>query len=645
MIDIKILKKRKSTGAGAVGGGTVYAGGVSGEVAHAVRADRAGNADKASTADQAEYAEKAGYSSRSAYADKAGDLESDAPILEKFLRKDIPDTAAGKITFEQGLEAQAPSTTSGISNTGDIANEGSITNEGTLNQKGDVVIGPQESGHSGDMNPIVKSDQFSSGTIGWQIDHVGNMEVESLTVRSLLRVTELLINRLQAQEGDTMFSDNDQITAVAYDSASDTYILDLKEKWEGYFTAQKRDNIVKGIINTLAAKQAGISDYSETDTDKQGKDDGGNLYYTSWMKIEGVGTDDGLHADQIRVSLWPESHTEGGRVVLDVPSGKNFPPCVNMTIARWGCVDYEYTKEQLDEMLDNGTITAAQYAEGLRKIASVEQRQRLFMVSTSDGRIVKMRRVNKPILEEWNYGTTLGTIPDFMWQWAEVAEKALPNRDYLYAQGIIVQSLIQVNPQGEPLMEVVDCGVWADGTGMDNPSPGNGIYLAGEWNEDTGRWEKHDVWWLGCKWRALTHQPVTSGGVTTYYPPKWNSPYWRLVEGNDNLSVELVSSNGSSFRRGYVSTVVTPVLFYGSTDITSDVADTYWSWTRKTENADGYTDADIAWNAAHEHTRVLTLGNVDMPQAWSRANRAVFTVTAVVNDGKNEIIVQNQVIA
>ncbi len=604
------------------------------------------------------YLTVAGQKIKAGFADKAHDLDNDSPVYQKFLRKDIPDTAAGKITFLQGFDSQAPSTTSGLDNTGDLTNTGNI------------IVGKDSPTH--DDNPVSKSKNFNSGTAGWYLDNFGNMEVESLTVRSFLEVTELLINRLQAQEGDTIFTDNDQITDVQrVEETVDgetrvSYILTLKEKWEGYFTAQQEGNIVKGIINTLAAKQSGASDYSDVDDEiysqvinpsgnpymqgfyelsggeyvltedtevttgknyyklvtAQGTDAGGNLYYTSWMRVTDVIEEDVLDEDnkptgktvrKLKVTLYGDT---------DVPAQRNFPPCVNMTIGRWGCY-----------LNPNEASTVADRQ-------SREKRQRLFFISASDGRIMKLRGVNKPILEQGNYGTTLGTIPEFMWSWPKVAKDAIPNRDYLYAQGVICQSFIQVKADGEPIVEYVDCGDWANGT----------TYLCNEWNNETGRYETHDVWAWGNKWRCLQHQPVVSQGVTTYYEPKWNSPYWSLIEGNTNYSIEFVSSNGLSFRRGAVNTVITPYVYYGQIDITEQVPTSAFCWKRHEQrNDDGqghitYTEQDITWNSQHG-VKNLPLSNIDMPTNWSSTNKAIFTLTVTLNDGNNIEIVQNQIIS
>jgi hypothetical protein len=120
-----------------------------------------------------------------------------------------------------------------------------------------------------------------------------------------------------------------------------------------------------------------------------------------------------------------------------------------------------------------------------------------------------------------------------------------------------------------------------------------------------------------------------------------------LVDGNDNLTIEFVSSKGYSFRRGSVDTVITPHLFYGNVDITDEVAAEYWTWERESES--GKTEADRSWDAQHKGlatgVKTLHLTNSDMPATWSSADKAIFTCTAVVNDGKTTRIVDNQIIS
>lgn len=509
--------------------------------------------------------------------------------INSKLSKVVDDVCQGRITFQQGLDAL-----------------------------GSVIF-----------HDKIQSPQFEEGLYtgrGWRIDNLGNAEFESARVRSFLEIVELIVNRLQAQEGDTLFTDNDQIEKVdVIEDETDhsiSYILTLKEKYQGYVTGQMYGNVVKGIINTLAAKQAGVSDYESTSVEV----DGENKYYTSWMRVIGThNTNVNLGVNQIQVVLYGDNF---------VPAGRNFAPCELMTIARWGCVDYSDPEDP-----DYETIKA-----------SIIRRQRMFMISTTDGRVVKYTGVDSPILKNGNYGVTIGELPEFVKNYPDVRailDQVGEHTDWLYAQGIVVGNYIKVDREGLPVPVTVFCGEWVDGSQVANPSPGQGIYFYNEYNEDTQQYEIHEVRHNGGRWQCLQHQPVVSGGVATYYEPKWNSPYWRLVDGNDNLTIEFVSSKGYSFRRGNVDTVVTPHLFYGNVDITNDVAAEYWNWTRESES--GKTVADESWDAQHTGLvtgiKTLHLTNNDMPQTWSSANKAIFTCTVSVNDGKTTRIVDNQIIS
>lgn len=232
---------------------------------------------------------------------------------ELFLSKASNDTASGIITFLKGL-----------------------VSEGIISAKQGVEIGEFVTG-------------LYTGT-GAAIDEKGNAEVESLRVRSYLEVMELIINRLSAIEGDQILTEADTIETVD-DLGDGLYRLKLKEKWEGYFTAQVVGNVVKGIINTLAS--------------------GSGVYYTSWMLVKDVDT----ATNQIIVQTYPDE---------DTPAGRNFPPCELMKIARWGNV-------------------------------ADEKRQSCLYFSSSDNRILRLSRVTKPIIDIGNYGFILGELPEWFY--------------------------------------------------------------------------------------------------------------------------------------------------------------------------------------------------------------------------------------
>lgn len=98
MIETKIIVKPKgNSGTGNSSGAAGYGGEY---VPEADYAARAGKAKKAESADLAMRANTANTADRAKYADKAGELDEEAEVLQRYIRKDIDDTAKGKITFE-----------------------------------------------------------------------------------------------------------------------------------------------------------------------------------------------------------------------------------------------------------------------------------------------------------------------------------------------------------------------------------------------------------------------------------------------------------------------------------------------------------------------------------------------------------------
>lgn len=189
----------------------------------------------------------------------------------------------------------------------------------------------------------------------------------------------------------------------------------------------------------------------------------------------------------------------------------------------------------------------------------------------------------------------------------------------------------------------VFCGDWVDGSQVAEPVEREGIYLAGELNPRTMLHEIHSVRHNNGTWRCLQKQPIINAGVSTYYEPKWNSPYWQLVDGNEGLSIGFSSSNGYSFRMDFVDTDITSVVYAGNVDITGDIAAVHFNWTRNSDR--GHDAADDEWASRHRGMKNIHLSNADMPTAWGYGNRAIFTLTVDVPDGKNYIQVNNVIIA
>lgn len=99
MIETKIIVKPKgNSGTGNSSGAAGYGGEY---VPEADYAARAGKAKKAESADLAMRANTANTADRAKYADKAGELDEEAEVLQRYIRKDIDDIAQGTVTWEK----------------------------------------------------------------------------------------------------------------------------------------------------------------------------------------------------------------------------------------------------------------------------------------------------------------------------------------------------------------------------------------------------------------------------------------------------------------------------------------------------------------------------------------------------------------
>ncbi len=168
MIDVKQIAKAKN-GSGGTTSSTTYVTTTVSEAEHAAQADKA---KRAEYAERADYAVSSGSAERANYATKAGDLSEDSEVLARYLRKDIDDTAQGAITFLKGLKV------------GDTGNS-EITSEGLARLYGFMTYG------------------YQTGLLGTgaSIDHEGNAEMTSLSLRSWLEVPELRYNRVSIYTG------------------------------------------------------------------------------------------------------------------------------------------------------------------------------------------------------------------------------------------------------------------------------------------------------------------------------------------------------------------------------------------------------------------------------------------------------------
>lgn len=445
---------------------------------------------------------------KAGFADMAYDLTEDSPVREQFLSRLADDVAKGNLTFEKML----------------------------------TVLGLSLFKGGAQFGEFIKSLYAGKGA---GIDELGNAEFESVRVRSYFECMELIINRLSAIEGDQILTEADTIESVD-DLGDNCYGLHLRSKWEGYFTAQYPNNVLKGIINTLAT--------------------GSGVYYTSWMRVNSVNTAN----NYIEVTLYPDS---------EVPAGTNYPPCEMMKIARWG----------------NQTDT---------------KRQSCIYLSSTEGRIVRLTGVTKPIIDTANYGATFGTLPEFL---LAMDLPIIEGQDYVYARGLIVQDIIRIDYQGQPVCEIVDRGQWS----------ADADYYCKALNPTTGQYEISDVWYMGCKYRCAKTGTKTA--------PAWNNTDWAMIEGNPEFTVEFADTDYIFDPDRFALTLTIIAKLY-NIDITDDILDADVQWTRYSEDANGNerVASDTAWalKRANEGKSIdLTVADCDFNGYIPKTLKFIATVT------------------
>ena len=430
-------------------------------------------------------------------------------------------------------------------------------------EQGLIAVGMAIFQDGAEFGEFVKSLYAGKGA---GIDKDGNAEFESVRVRTYFEAVELIINRLSAIEGDQLLTEADTIERVVY-LGDNCYGLYLHPKWEGYFTAQAVGNVLKGIINNLGAVALGMTGQ------------GNAAMYTSWMRVNSVNPT----LNYIEVTMYPDDET---------PAGKNFLPCELMKIARWG--------NQTDKT-----------------------RQSCLYLSSTEGRIVHLNGVTKPIIDQSNYAATFGTIPEFVKQMTDRDGNPLPlrdNLDYVYIGGLIVQDVIRVDFQGKPIVTYVDRGQWYAAAN----------YYCEAKNPTTGVWETSDVWYMGCKYRCCKNLTKTA--------PAWNNTDWAMVEGNPDFTVEFADTD-YLFDPDRFAVTLTIIAKLHNIDVTADILDADVIWTRYSEDDKGVerVASDNAWalkRAGAGKSINLTAADVDFNGYVPKVLR--YTATVTLRDGMGE---------
>ena len=395
---------------------------------------------------------------------------------------------------------------------------------------------------------------------GGRIDELGNAEFESITSRSSIIAKELIVNRQTAMESNFVFTESgmvESVTEIPAATEGGNATYDLK--------LQKRwDN------DFTAFKENDVILASINTLTENGK------YYDMWLRVLSVNT----VTNNITVVCYPDN---------ECPSKKNYPPCELARLIRWGnAVD--------------------------------EDRQSCWYISSSEGLLVWLDHVTKPIIDKTNYSLAIGKLPDalsFLFQDFPTANK----RDgAFYAKWMMAASFQQIDYQGNPIYTTRDRGVWSLAVAQgDNP------YRNGDRTIDT-------VYYLGCKWQCLEDK--------TTKPPTYSSTAWAFVEGNPYFTLEMLSSKLWNFRLNdlmatnadgswKVFTTLSVVGRLYNQDVTDSMTNIVW--TRETNNP----TADNKWALSHANCGLsVDLTYEDLGGSAFKVGSVTFRCNAEIKDGE-----------
>lgn len=395
---------------------------------------------------------------------------------------------------------------------------------------------------------------------GGRIDELGNAEFESITSRSSIIAKELITNRQTAMESNFVFTESGLVETVAEIPAATedgNVTYDLK--------LQKRwDN------DFTAFKENDVVLASINTLAENGK------YYDMWLRVLSVNT----VTNTITVVCYPDN---------ECPSKKNYPPCELARLIRWGnAVD--------------------------------EDRQSCWYISSSEGLLVWLDHVTKPIIDKTNYSLAMGKLPDalsFLFQDFPTANK----RDgAFYAKWMMAASFQQIDYQGNPIYTTRDRGVWSMAVAQ-----GENPYRNGDRTIDT-------VYYLGCKWKCLEDK--------TTKPPIYSSTAWAFVEGNPYFTLEMLSSKLWNFRLNdlmatnadgswKVFTTLSVVGRLYNQDVTDSMTNVVW--TRDSGNL----TADNKWALSHANCGLsVDLTYEDLGGAAFKTGSVTFRCDAEIKDGE-----------
>ena len=566
--------------------------------------------------------------------------------IEKFyLSKVHDDIAAGRITFNRGLEF--------LSTLLSIDSDGNKATKDFLNGRGIYM-------------------DADGGTI-----HADGGEF-----RGFLKIMELIINRLHLMESDYSFTEGDTTERVDWASGGQRMVLTMHKEHDNDHTPFYPGDILYAKINDL-------------------EDHG--TYYTCWVQTVSVD----LANNTITVKPYNGVKPNAAPMVLGGKNFTFVGTEITTDFTSALAADYTTYPDGYEKIinltrhgnvadgLENGDDPTSYSASVLQ---SQQARQQAWVLSTSDKRLSFFWNVDEPIVRDENYAVCLGILPDL----PNLPITRNPDMPSLYVNTLFADNIEQANYPARVVK--TDRGQWVsnptviydgDASGTWTPDGSTiidgpktyGLYvqtlgevgvpqavaigdiidepyhyrtftkddwlakrLSASWrNKSDAELERmmsvqspkadleaSRVWNNGIIWECLV------GG--TSQEPIWDCTDWQAIGGDTVFYCEIESSAGTTFRNGNVDTVLTMSVQYGQEEITSRILQKPGAtvqWLRKTgwdavNRCFVQTAEDREWQAtAGTAAGSIILERSDMGSGWMVDYRqAMFCCTIYAPEGR-----------
>lgn len=467
--------------------------------------------------------------------------------LGMYLRKDADDIDPNTATFGD-LEVRKGARSDGILSEGGIIAEGDVTSGGQVHAARSILVGLasliEETVERKILSTYGSVDSMVNGH-GTFLTNKDRFQTTNIEARGSLTVMDLIINQLHAMEGDYYFSDVGAIErVVTIDENANSYRLYLKKDTETSIITLREGDILWSVANNLRSHKTTDASF---------------YVHPSWMLANAIDQDHFF----IDVTLYDDAQ-------LGIEVGTtNFAPEAGFNLVRRG-----NASARLD--------------------SSKAERARVWHISNTEGRLEFLDYLYTPVVDDENYQTTVGRLPDIevLNDWFHYRNLGEPHEHIgVYTRYLFAENFVHIDWMGRVVCQQNYRGEWNLATAQSQTDyykvdktrqRVDDEYIETAYLTDT-------VTWLGAMWGC--------NQTRTTQEPTWYSSHWLMVGGNNAWDIELHKGSGSvptTRQETFQMEIYFRIIFNGF-DVTDKVlAQDYHSvtWERTTDDE----AKDRTWN-------------------------------------------------